>query len=103
MKVEVIGLAARRLEEGQGLAPGIAGFFAAREVVQGTQTDKIPAGNRGLARPECSIARDLGKPGTFGNRIDEGHLEAGSRLATGRVTAMDFATAFMVGPKIARL
>jgi hypothetical protein len=51
MEIEIVGLPARGLEQGEGFAPGIARSFATGEVVKGTEADKVPARDDGFARP----------------------------------------------------
>ncbi len=75
MEVEVVGLPARGLEQGQSFSPGIARSFAASEIVQGTETDEVPARDDGFAWPQTPVARELREPGAFGDHIDACHLE----------------------------
>jgi hypothetical protein len=103
VEIEIVGLAARGLEQGQGFAPGIARSFATGEVVKRTEADKVPAGDDGFAWPQTPVARDLCEPGTFGDHIDPRHLEPRPVLKDGPGVGERGAHRFHCVPKMARL
>src|SRR5450755_325651 len=76
VEVQVERLAARRLHQGERLAPGVAGALAACEVVQGAEAGEVAAADRCLTRAHRPVPRQLGEPGAFRDGVDDGHLES---------------------------
>jgi hypothetical protein len=88
VQVQVEGLAARRGQQRQGLAPGVAVAFAASEVVaasQGGEGARRELGGPGAPLP---VARQLREPGGVGDQVDRAHLDAAG-LADGAYPLRD--------------